>query len=324
VDVRFAALVASVLSLAAAAPASAAPDLLSVVLRDPAVAGSTALIEVRATDPKSATTGVRVVFTDGEEAVGTSACRYLGPRPKAFRPGSTGVFRFPHVFSQAGTSGVLVRVDSSGCGVPQEGTLQAFAVETVARGLAPKPLIPLTSELPVLPGLVADIVSLSPIRATAAAVPCRGADTVPTADPASLAQARRALLCLINDERVARGVPVIHTHKRLSRAARLHSRAMVLQGFFAHVAPSGRPDLLARLEATRYVRSEPEALAENIGAGTGSLATPASIVEGWMESPPHRANLLDAAFKEIGLGVYPGMAGGSPSGATYTLDFATR
>jgi uncharacterized protein YkwD len=51
-------------------------------------------------------------------------------------------------------------------------------------------------------------------------------------------------------------------------------------------------------------------LGETIGRGAGSLATPAAIVQAWMQSPPHRAIIMDGRFHKVGLGV----ATGSPSG----------
>ena len=63
---------------------------------------------------------------------------------------------------------------------------------------------------------------------------------------------------------------------------------------------------------------------ENIAWGTLWLATPRSIVNAWMASPAHRANILDGAFRETGVGVEPrppaSLAEGQ-AGALYTQDF---
>ncbi len=63
---------------------------------------------------------------------------------------------------------------------------------------------------------------------------------------------------------------------------------------------------------------------ENIAWGTLSLATPRAIVAAWMASPAHRANILDANFRETGIGVTPrppaSLAHGQ-AGAIYTQDF---
>ena len=63
---------------------------------------------------------------------------------------------------------------------------------------------------------------------------------------------------------------------------------------------------------------------ENIAWGTLWLATPESIVESWMNSPEHRANILDAHYLDTGMGVVPeappSRAEGQ-AGAIYTQDF---
>jgi uncharacterized protein YkwD len=66
-------------------------------------------------------------------------------------------------------------------------------------------------------------------------------------------------------------------------------------------------------------------IAENIAAATGSRATPAGAVRLWMRSAGHRANLLDASFRDTGIGVAVGVPAlvGTSRGATYTEDFGT-
>jgi len=62
---------------------------------------------------------------------------------------------------------------------------------------------------------------------------------------------------------------------------------------------------------------------ENIAYGSGDRSSPRSIGAAWMNSPPHRANILRASFREIGIG----LASGTPvsvRGATYTTDFGQR
>ena len=64
-------------------------------------------------------------------------------------------------------------------------------------------------------------------------------------------------------------------------------------------------------------------LAENLAWGSGSRATPRSIVHAWMESPAHRANVLRSGIREAGVGVVVGTPTGR-SGATYTLLLGRR
>ena len=62
-------------------------------------------------------------------------------------------------------------------------------------------------------------------------------------------------------------------------------------------------------------------LGETIGWGAGSLATPAAIVQAWMQSPPHRAIIMDGRFNEVGLGIAAGSPSGTGDAATVTADF---
>ena len=167
--------------------------------------------------------------------------------------------------------------------------------------------------------------AVSPAAASAAdataAAACPGADQVPTRS--TLKQARAATLCLINRERTSRGMAVVHSQTRLRKAATRHSRAMVSKHFFDHSSPTGST-AATRVRAAGYLRGVATfQLGENIGAGSGVLATPAAMVDAWMHSPGHRYNVLHRSFRDIGIGIVLGtpMGGG---GATYTTDFGVR
>ena len=150
----------------------------------------------------------------------------------------------------------------------------------------------------------------------AAALACTGAaQSSPNA--VSDQEYDRAVECLVNEQRAAAGLRGVRHDARLARAAAHFSTAMVRQGFFAHVSPQGStPGERAR--AAGYPGG---ALGETIGWGAGALATPAAIVQGWLESPPHRAIVLGPGFRRIGLGVAPGSPEGVPQAATVTAEF---
>ncbi len=139
---------------------------------------------------------------------------------------------------------------------------------------------------------------------------------------ASPQQLEDAVFCLVNRERTSRGLNRLRVNGKLDRAARAHSHAMVDRRFFAHDSPNGAS---VRDRANR--RGYPGSfIGENIAWGSGSYATPASIVDGWMHSSGHRANILHRSYKEIGVGVAigaPRNAFGQPA-ATYTTDFGAR
>jgi len=128
-----------------------------------------------------------------------------------------------------------------------------------------------------------------------------------------------AILCLLNGERASHGLRPLHSNGRLSRAARAWARRMVKQRFFSHEA--GRSSPLSRVKRTGYVHGN-WSVGENIAWGNGPFATPRSIVNGWMHSPGHRANILRGQFKDIGIGIRLGAPGqGLSGGATYVTDF---
>jgi uncharacterized protein YkwD len=65
-------------------------------------------------------------------------------------------------------------------------------------------------------------------------------------------------------------------------------------------------------------------IGENLAWGSGSRAQPAAIVQAWMDSPPHRRNLLDGHFSVVGLGVADGTpVASAPPGATFVADFGS-
>lgn len=166
----------------------------------------------------------------------------------------------------------------------------------------------------------------TPASPAAAATACANANALP--GTVSVVALQEATLCLLNEERAAAGLPKLRAHRKLEKAAVGFSRDMVRQQFFDHVSPKGST-LSSRVAKTKYAKGARRyMLGENIAWGTGSRATPASIVDAWMHSPGHRANILSRNFKEIGIGIAQGApvatASSSASGATYTTDFGFR
>ncbi len=134
-----------------------------------------------------------------------------------------------------------------------------------------------------------------------------------------------ATFCLVNQERARNGRPPLQANAQLEQAARAHSQEMVTEDYFAHVSPSGETPL-QRIQATGYLPGPPAgyAVGENIAWGTLSLATPQAIVNAWIASPEHLANMLDATYTDGAIGVAPSapsaLAEGQP-GATYSEEF---
>jgi uncharacterized protein YkwD len=148
---------------------------------------------------------------------------------------------------------------------------------------------------------------------------CAGADLQPDGDNGEAI--RSAVVCLENQIRDDHGLPTLRANTRLRAAADGHSANMVARRFFDHTAPGG-VTMVDRIFRAHYAsRNSAWSLGENLAWGTGSFATPRHIVEMWMDSPGHRANILKRAYREIGVGVALGTPSGGSAGATYTTDF---
>ena len=159
------------------------------------------------------------------------------------------------------------------------------------------------------------------VTARAAVTACPSAASSPA--PGSIEQSERTTLCLLNLERSSRGLRPLRDNGRLARAAAGHSRDMVRRNFFSHVSPGGST-MVQRIRQAGYLSgSRSYTMGENLAWGTGSLGSPLKIVDSWMRSPGHRANILQPRFQEIGVGVVPGSPG-RDTGATYTTNFGAR
>ena len=155
------------------------------------------------------------------------------------------------------------------------------------------------TKLALLTGLI--VPAILPAIASAA---CPG-ESIHSAEQ-SEAGMSQSILCLINEERSAAGIGPVVLSKPLGAAALVHSNDMVARGYFAHRSPTG-VDFVDRIANTGYLRGERSWVAgENIAWGSGSLSTPAELVQAWMESPPHRENLLKGRFRDIGIGITRG------------------
>lgn len=123
--------------------------------------------------------------------------------------------------------------------------------------------------------------------------------------------AERKVVRLVNAQRAKAGCPALRTDRRLRKAAYLHSRDMGVHHYFDHNSQDGRTPW-DRIRAQGYKFPS----AENIAEGQ---PTPASVMDAWMHSAGHRANILNCDYKAIGVGVWKG--GGAP---IWTQDFGFK
>jgi uncharacterized protein YkwD/uncharacterized membrane protein required for colicin V production len=119
-------------------------------------------------------------------------------------------------------------------------------------------------------------------------LPFRATKTVPDTE------AETAMLRLVNAERRRRGLSPLKMDEKLRQVARQHSRDMLARGYFAHQDPEGRsPFDRMRAAGIRY-----RAAGENL-----ALAPDVETAHtGLMNSPGHRANILNRAFGKVGIG----------------------
>lgn len=152
---------------------------------------------------------------------------------------------------------------------------------------------------------------------------CTDTEVQPT--PQNLAYVSDVILCLMNAMRANAGLPPLAQQDELAAASVEHSQDMVDNKYFAHDSLDGR-DVVARLKAVAYIpKSGQWAIGENLAWGSGTLATPKALVNAWMNSPPHRENLLATDYREVGMGVVYGTPSSQASdGVTVTTDFGVR
>jgi uncharacterized protein YkwD len=151
---------------------------------------------------------------------------------------------------------------------------------------------------------------------------CADADIQPTAQ--NLSHVSDVVFCLMNAMRENAGLPDLKQQAQLANASVDHSQDMVDNKYFAHDSLDGR-DVVARLKQVGYIPKAGDwVVGENLVWGSGSFATPKALVDAWMNSPPHRENLLSGDFKEVGMGVAFGTPSkDAPDGVTVTTDFGT-
>jgi uncharacterized protein YkwD len=163
---------------------------------------------------------------------------------------------------------------------------------------------------------VAAVVVLPPTSAPA----CDGADAQIAG--VSISTIRSATVCLLNRRRASHGLRRLRRERDLRQAAQAYAEQMINGGFFGHVSAAGG-GLVDRLKASGFITPDQSWLAgENLAWGAGALGTPRAIVREWMQSPGHRANVLDPRFHHVGVGV----AAGAPqpfdgAAATYAAEF---
>ncbi len=108
----------------------------------------------------------------------------------------------------------------------------------------------------------------------------------------------KEVIRLVNEERAKNGLGALTYNWELARVARIKSQDMHDNRYFSHTSPTyGTPFQMLKSFGIRY-----RSAGENIARGQ---RTPRAVVDAWMNSAGHRANILNASFTEIGVGYAP-------------------
>ena len=118
--------------------------------------------------------------------------------------------------------------------------------------------------------------------------------TIPEED-AEVTQYEQEVIRLVNEIRVQNGLSALTYNWELSRVARYKSQDMVDNRYFSHTSPTyGTPFQMIRSFGLSY-----RSAGENIAYGQ---RTPQAVVNAWMNSSGHRANILSSSYTQIGVG----------------------
>ena len=110
------------------------------------------------------------------------------------------------------------------------------------------------------------------------------------------------VLNLVNKERKANGLKPLTLNKELSNVANIKSRDMIEKGYFDHTSPTyGSPfDMMKKFNISYNTAGE------NIAMGQ---KTPSEVMNSWMNSSGHRANILNSTYTELGVGIQKDSSG---------------
>lgn len=118
-------------------------------------------------------------------------------------------------------------------------------------------------------------------------------------DKAKTSTEAEAVLKLVNEERSKQGLKSLKLSSKLNEVAYEKSRDMAVNRYFSHNSPTyGTPFQMLKQYNVTY-----RTAGENIAAGQ---RTPKDVMQAWMNSSGHRANILNANYTELGVGYYKG------------------
>ncbi|MFI6861013.1 CAP domain-containing protein [Streptomyces sp. NPDC050421] len=202
--------------------------------------------------------------------------------------------------AEAGTPSASPSKTSEPTKAKTKAAAAAAATEQARRSAAAK--APAASKAPAAANTKssAPAAAPSPAKPTAKAsssAPAARKTTAPAVDPS----AQAAVLALVNQERAKVGCSAVTASSSLASLAQNFSDDMASRGFFDHTDPDGQSPW------DRASKAGVSGLGgENIARGQADAA---AVMEAWMNSDGHRANILNCDYKTLGVGVHFGSGG---------------
>ncbi|WP_461030922.1 CAP domain-containing protein, partial [Streptomyces sparsus] len=180
---------------------------------------------------------------------------------------------------------------------PEQSSPPAGSSSKPSRG-APPPVIPARPSAPPV---------TTPAKPTPETPGQSGKPSKPT-QPGKNATVEAQILALVNAERAKAGCQPVKADRKLDELAADFSRDMAVRGFFSHTSPDGESPW-DRADAAGVTNLG----GENIARGQADAE---AVMEAWMQSPGHRANILNCDYKTMGVGAHF-----EPGGPWWTQNF---
>ena len=159
-----------------------------------------------------------------------------------------------------------------------------------------------TKQAPATTAAKPEAKTAAPATTAAKPVAKAAAPATTAAKPAATAPAsanigayEQQVVDLVNQERAAAGLPALKVNTKLAGVAEKKAEDLRDKNYFAHQSPTyGSPFDMMKQFGISY-----SSAGENIAKGQ---KTPADVMNGWMNSPGHKANILNSSYTEIGVG----------------------
>ncbi len=180
-----------------------------------------------------------------------------------------------------------------GCVINPTQKPESTPIPTVAPTVAPtvKP----TTAPTVAPTVMPTTAPTVKPTVTPTAVPTTAPTTKPTQTPSTQNTMEQEVLALVNKVRQQNGLSVVTWAEDVAKVARAHSSDMINRGFFSHTNPDG----LSPFDRLKNNGISYRTASENIAYGQ---KTAEAVMDAWMNSSGHRANILNKNVKEMGVG----------------------